>query len=62
MINRKQISMMPSNTLRTTKEIKQGDGIEHVWRCRGRQSKRETGVSGAMGNASLEGDKELRSE
>lgn len=51
-----------SNKLSATKEIKQGDGIEHVWRCRGGQSKRETGVPGAMGNASLDGDKELRSE
>lgn len=47
MINRKQISMMPSNKLRATKEIKQGNGIEHAWRCRGGQSKRETGVPGA---------------
>ena len=62
MINRKQISMMPSNQLRGTKEIKQGDGIDHVWRCRGGKSKRAAVVPGAMGNASLEGDTELRSE
>ena len=61
MIN-KETSMMPSNKLSAIKEIKQGDGIEHVWRCRVGQSKRETVVPGALWNASLEGDTELRSE
>lgn len=52
---------MPSNNVSTIKEIKQGDGIECVWGCREGQSRRETIVHGAIGDASLEGDTKLRS-